>query len=473
MLTPVFLSGGEGSRLWPLSRRTFPKQFSKILDKHSLFQANVECFSAKHYHKPVVMTTSDLRFIVSDQLNDIGTVPNKILVEPKACNTAPAILAAALWLEEQRDDALMLIVPCNQILPDTSAFHDVITAGETAARNGQVVTFGVNTEDMIAKGDYFEFDEEMDSSSTYPINVKKILCRGEVAKTPGLSESRKHLQGTGIFLCSTVTIKKMIAQYAPHIVEAVQLSVSEAKKEQDFIQFDPAAWSSIENVSFAHILSSCVDIVQMIPFRGCWQNIGGWDDVWRASAQPADGVALFGAASAIECRNTMLRSENERLELVGIGLENVIVVAMPDAVLVADIEQVNDVKNAVLALKEKSVEQSDTFPIDHRPWGWFESLVVDDGFQVKRIFVKPGAALSLQSHKHRSEHWIVVKGTAKVTVDDEVKMLEENQSIYIPLGAIHRMENTGQVPLVLIEVQTGSYLGEDDIVRYEDIYSRE
>ncbi|MDE3238937.1 MAG: cupin domain-containing protein, partial [Paracoccaceae bacterium] len=212
--------------------------------------------------------------------------------------------------------------------------------------------------------------------------------------------------------------------------------------------------------------------LSVVPFDGGWSDLGGWDAVWREAGPDDSGVVVSGEATAIDCRDTLLRSESGAQEIVGIGLENIIAVAMPDAVLVADMSRAQDVKKAVAALKSKGAKQAETFPRDHRPWGWFESLVIGGRFQVKRIVVHPGAALSLQSHHHRSEHWIVVEGTAKVTVDETVKLVTENQSVYIPLGAVHRMENPGKVPMVLIEVQTGSYLGEDDIIRYEDVYAR-
>ena len=214
------------------------------------------------------------------------------------------------------------------------------------------------------------------------------------------------------------------------------------------------------------------DNLTVVPFAAGWSDLGGWDAVWRESKADANGVVASGNATAIDCRDSLLRSEDDSLAVVGIGLQDVIAVAMPDAVLVADASRAQDVKLAVAALKEKGAKQATEFPMDHRPWGWFESLVVGERFQVKRIHVHPGAALSLQSHHHRSEHWIVVEGTAKVTVDNEVKLVTENQSVYIPLGSVHRMENPGKLPMVLIEVQTGSYLGEDDIIRYEDVYAR-
>ena len=252
----------------------------------------------------------------------------------------------------------------------------------------------------------------------------------------------------------------------------MQAAVDQGRPDLGFLRLDPAAWGGAADISIDYAVMERADNLSVVPFAAGWSDLGGWDAVWRESGPDAAGVVTSGAATAIDCTDTLLRSESERLEVVGIGLENVIAVAMNDAVLVASMDRAQDVKKAVEALKAKGAVQATHFPKDHRPWGWFESLVIGTRFQVKRIHVHPGAALSLQSHHHRSEHWIVVEGTAKVTVDDEVKLISENQSVYIPLGAVHRMENPGKVPMVLIEVQTGSYLGEDDIIRYEDVYAR-
>ncbi|MGJ8611000.1 MAG: cupin domain-containing protein, partial [Octadecabacter sp.] len=227
-----------------------------------------------------------------------------------------------------------------------------------------------------------------------------------------------------------------------------------------------------DDISIDYAVMERADNLSVVPYDGGWSDLGGWDAVWRETAQDDRGVAVSGNATAIDCDNALLRSEDDRVEIVGIGLKDIVAIAMPDAVLVVDSRRAQDVKLAVSALKSKQAVQAEAFPKDHRPWGWFESLVIGDRFRVKRIVVHPGAALSLQSHHHRSEHWIVVEGTAKVTIDETVQLVTENQSVYLPLGCLHRMENPGMVPMVLIEVQTGSYLGEDDIIRYEDIYAR-
>ncbi|NQZ72861.1 MAG: cupin domain-containing protein, partial [Dinoroseobacter sp.] len=257
--------------------------------------------------------------------------------------------------------------------------------------------------------------------------------------------------------------------HAPQLIGPVQAAVDGLEGDLTFFRMAEDPWRQAIDISIDYAVMEKADNLSVVPFTGAWSDLGGWDAVWRESGA---GVVTGGPATAIDCEDTLLRSEADGLELVGIGLKDTIVVATPDAVLVADSSRAQDVKLAVSSLKEKGAKQATEFPRDHRPWGWFETLALSERFQVKRIVVKPGAALSLQSHVHRAEHWIVVEGTAKVTVDEKVQLVSENQSVYIPLGAVHRMENPGKVPMVLIEVQTGTYLGEDDIVRYEDVYSR-
>jgi mannose-1-phosphate guanylyltransferase/mannose-6-phosphate isomerase len=252
----------------------------------------------------------------------------------------------------------------------------------------------------------------------------------------------------------------------------VSEAVDAAQVDLGFLRLEPETWAKADDISIDYAVMEKAHNLAVVPFDGGWSDLGGWDAVWRESGPDENGVVTSGEATAIDCSNSLIRSDSERLEVVGIGLDNIMVIAMNDAVLVADMSRAQDVKKAVAALKAKGADQATHFPKDHRPWGWFESLVVGGRFQVKRIHVHPGAALSLQSHFHRSEHWIVVEGTAEVTVDGETRLVTENQSVYIPLGAVHRMKNPGKVPMVLIEVQTGSYVGEDDIIRYEDVYSR-
>jgi mannose-1-phosphate guanylyltransferase/mannose-1-phosphate guanylyltransferase/mannose-6-phosphate isomerase len=285
-------------------------------------------------------------------------------------------------------------------------------------------------------------------------------------------EAGNYKWNAGIFLFRAADIIAAFQAHAPDMIEPVQAAVEKAKQDLGFLRLDPEGWAQAEDISIDYAVMEKATNLSVVPFGAAWSDLGGWDAVWRESGPDAQGVVTSGGATAIDCQNTLLRSDSEQLEIVGIGLDNIIAVAMNDAVLVADASRAQDVKKAVSALKEKGAPQATAFPKDHRPWGWFESLVVGERFQVKRIYVHPGASLSLQSHFHRSEHWIVVEGTARVTIDDREQLVTENQSVYIPLGAMHRMENPGTVPMVLIEVQTGTYLGEDDIVRYEDKYAR-
>jgi mannose-1-phosphate guanylyltransferase/mannose-1-phosphate guanylyltransferase/mannose-6-phosphate isomerase len=287
-----------------------------------------------------------------------------------------------------------------------------------------------------------------------------------------LFADRNHLWNAGVFLARVDTLVAAFRTHSPAILDAVEPAVTSASAELGFTRIDPVQWSKVPEDSIDYAVMEKAENVAVVRFDGHWSDLGSWESVWQETPRDVAGNALSARATALDCENSLLRSESDEIELVGIGLKNIVAVAMRDAVMVADISNAQNVKAAVAELKKKGAKQAVQFPVDHRPWGWFETLILADRFQVKRIHVHPGAALSLQSHHHRADHWIVVAGTAKVTVDTEVKLLTENQSVYIPLGAVHRMENPGKVPMVLIEVQTGTYLGEDDIVRYEDVYAR-
>jgi mannose-1-phosphate guanylyltransferase/mannose-6-phosphate isomerase len=472
MITPILLCGGSGTRLWPLSRKSYPKQFVPLTGEKTLFQASAERLSGPEFSPPVILTNSEFRFIVTEQLNDAAIDPGAILIEPEGRNTAPAILAAALWLEKTDPETLMLVAPSDHVVPDPQAFRAAVSAGEAAARAGQLVTFGITPEYAETGYGYLELPQAPDAGAMTPLPLTQFIEKPDAAQAEKMIASGNYLWNAGIFLFTVQTILEAFRKHAPNLINLVAEAVDKGKPDLGFLRLDPDAWSKVENISIDYAVMEPADNLTVVPFSAGWSDLGGWDAVWRETAQDANGVATSGPATAIDCDNSLLRSEDETLEIVGIGLSNIVVVAMPDAVLVADASRAQDVKLAVAALKEKGAKQATEFPKDHRPWGWFESLVVGNRFQVKRIHVHPGAALSLQSHHHRSEHWIVVEGTANVTIDDEVKLVTENQSVYIPLGAVHRMENPGKVPMVLVEVQTGSYLGEDDIIRYEDVYAR-
>ncbi|UWS06300.1 mannose-1-phosphate guanylyltransferase/mannose-6-phosphate isomerase (plasmid) [Phaeobacter inhibens] len=472
MITPILLCGGSGTRLWPLSRKSYPKQFVPLVGETTLFQASALRLSGEGFAAPMVLTNSDFRFIVTEQLAEAGIDPGAILIEPAGRNTAPAVLAAALWLRARDPDGLMLVAPSDHVVPDAAAFRAAVAAAEPAARAGELVTFGIKPDRAETGYGYLELDGDPGDFSPKVIGLKRFVEKPDLTTAEDMLASGQFLWNAGIFLFSVKAIIAAFETHAPDLMAPVQGAVDQGEPDLGFLRLDPAAWDGAADISIDYAVMERAENLAVVPYAGGWSDLGGWDAVWRESGPDGDGIVTQGRATAIECSNSLLRSEDDGLEVVGIGLKDVIAVAMPDAVLVADASRAQEVKKAVAALKAKSARQAEAFPKDHRPWGWFESLVVGERFQVKRIHVHPGAALSLQSHHHRSEHWIVVEGTAKVTVDDSVQLVSENQSVYIPLGAVHRMENPGKVPMVLIEVQTGSYLGEDDIIRYEDIYAR-
>ena len=466
-ITPVLLCGGSGTRLWPLSRKSYPKQFSLEIEGQTLFQATARRLAG--FDKPLVITGSDFRFIVLEQLLAIGIDPGAVLIEPEGRNTAPAVLAAALYLHGQDPDAMMLVCPSDHLIPEASDFCDAVLRGQSAAQAGQLVTFGIHPTYPETGYGYLELS---DATSSGPAKLSRFVEKPDAQTAARLVASGRHMWNAGIFLFRADAIIAAFKTHCPALTVPVSTAVDQARADLGFLRLDPQAWAGAQDISIDYAVMERADNLSVVPFLGAWSDMGGWDAVWRESARDARGNATSTGATAIDCQNTLLRSEQPGLELVGIGLENIVAVAMADAVLVADMSRSQDVKLAVQALKDRGAPQADQTPKDHRPWGWFESLVIADRFQVKRIVVHPGAALSLQAHRHRAEHWIVVEGTARVTVDDTVSQISENESVYIPLGAKHRLENPGKLPMILIEVQTGTYLGEDDIMRYEDLYAR-
>lgn len=470
---PLLLCGGSGTRLWPLSRKSYPKQFTKLTGDESLFQASARRLSGPGFAAPCVITGADYRFIVTEQLAAIEIAAAATMIEPQARNTAPAILAATLELHARAPGALMLVAPSDHVIPDAAAFRAAVQAAIPAAEAGQLVTFGIRPDRAETGYGWLALSEKPDADFT-PVAqpLKNFVEKPDASAARDMLAGGTHLWNAGIFLFST---NAMLAAFEAHQLQMLRLvteAVKASEKDLGFLRLAAEPWAACDDISIDYAVMEKADNLTVVPYGGVWSDLGGWDAVWRESGPDEAGVVTFGPSTAIECSGSLLRAEDGQQALVGIGLTDIIVVAMPDAVLVAHKDRAQDVKLAVATLRQQGAVQAETLPRDFRPWGWYESLVVGGRFQVKRIHVHPGAALSLQSHHHRSEHWIVVEGTARVTIDDEVKLVAENQSVYIPLGARHRMENPGKVPMVLIEVQTGSYLGEDDIIRYEDNYAR-
>lgn len=471
-IVPVILCGGAGTRLWPVSRKSYPKQFSKLIDDKSLFQSAASICFGSEFAAPMVVTGDSFRFLVVEQLAAIETLPIKILVEPESRNTAASVLAAALSLLEEDSDCLMLVMPSDHVIAEPERFQNAVIAAAPTASYGRFVTFGIYPTRPETGYGYLELAEGANAEANTPQPLARFVEKPELAAATEMLESGRFLWNAGIFLFKPAVLVEAFQEYAPETLRCVREAVQAAVSDLSFTRLESEPWARLENTSIDYAIMEKAKNLSVMPYDGSWSDLGSWESVYNEVSKDVSGNALSEHATAIDCRDTLLRSEVSGLELVGIGLDNMIAIAMPDAVLVAKKSDSQRVKEVVERLQARGAKQATTFASDHRPWGYFESIAFGSRFQVKRIVVHPGAALSLQSHFHRSEHWIVVHGTARVTVDESVQLLSENQSIYIPLGSVHRLENPGKVPMVLIEVQTGSYLGEDDIIRYEDVYSR-
>ena len=469
---PVLLCGGSGTRLWPLSRKHYPKQFSVTWGEHehSLFQQSALRTSGTGYAAPTIVTAEDYRFVASEQLREIDLAPGTLLVEPSSKNTAPAILSAALRIMQDNPDALLLVAPTDHLIPDEQVFRQTIEQAIVPASKGQLVTFGIEPTRAETGYGYLKLGK---TDVNGAVELDAFVEKPSASDASAMLAAGGYLWNAGIFMFTAATLVAAFKKHQPQMLQGVQAAFDNAQNDLDFSRLDKDDWAKLESISIDYAIMEQVENLSVVPFSGAWSDLGDWQAIHRELPADNDGTVLTGPATAINCRNSMLRAESDNQQVVGIGLENILVVAMPDAVLVTDTSRAQDVKQAVTLLKEKGIRQSEAFSRDNRPWGWYETLALSERFQVKRIVVKPGGCLSLQSHFHRSEHWIVVSGTAKVTLGEEVRLVTENESVYIPLGTVHRMENPGKLPMVLIEVQTGTYLEEDDIVRYEDVYARE
>ena len=471
-ITPVILAGGSGTRLWPLSRKNYPKQFSKIFGEKTLFQETVEKFQAAEeleFSETIILTSSEFRFIAAEQLQASEFSGSSIVIEPVSRNTAPAILTASYLAIQKDKEAILLVTPSDHIIPDQTEFLKAISVGKNMVEHGDIVTFGVTPTRSETGYGYLKIEK---SISLGPQKLLQFIEKPDKILAEKMFKSGSFLWNAGIFLFRAIDMVLAFEKHSPELIEPVKNSLKSAKYDLDFLRLAKEPWEKCANISIDYAIMEKIENVCVVPFSGKWSDLGGWNAVWEEQVADEKGVALSNNATAIDCENVLLRSEDSNQEIVGIGLKNLIAVAMPDAVLVVDKNKDQSVKEAVNILKKKNVTQSEIFPKDHRPWGWFESLALGENFQVKRIVVKSGASLSLQSHRYRSENWVVVSGVAKVTTNNEIKYIKESETAFIPMGVVHRLENESENELIIIEVQTGSYLGEDDIIRYEDNFNR-
>lgn len=467
MIHPVLLCGGSGTRLWPLSRKSLPKQFSPLQTGDTLFQASIRRLSGPGFAPPLVLTGDSFRFIVKDQAAVVGVKPAGILIEPEARNTAPAILAAALWLQARDPDALMIVAPSDHIIPDDRRFRAAVEAAEATARQGRLVTFGIRPEWAETGYGWLELTSVTEDFAPRAQPLKRFVEKPDQETASAMLAAGTFLWNAGIFLFTARDLIEAFGKYAPAILDGVRAAVEAARPDLDFTRLSAGPWTTLETISLDYAVMEKADNLSVVPYAGRWTDLGDWEAVRREVGPDAAGVSIQGAAVAIDCTDTLLRSESDGPRLVGLGLTDIIAVAMPDAVLIMDRARTQEVKLAVSALKARGAPEAESFPRDHRPWGRFESLAAGDGFRIRRIVVNPGAALSLQSHRLRAEHWVVVSGHARATIDGAASEVVANQSIHTPPGSVHRLENPGQDPLILIEVQTGESFEEEDVVRYE------
>ncbi len=468
MIYPFILSGGSGTRLWPLSRETYPKQFIKLITDNSLLQETCLRLQGEDYAPLSFLTSHEHRFIVAEQMQAIGLKPQSIILEPVARNTAAPALIAALYSAQQSADRLILLLPSDHIVSDNEKFRSTVLQGIEAAARGHIVTFGVQP-DCPETG--YGYIESCPSKSDVR-DVVRFVEKPDTVTAQSYIDDGNFLWNAGIFMYTARTMIDAFERYAPDTLAACKVALSHANKDLDFLRLDEQAYSEAEDISIDYAIMEKISDIKTLPLNVGWSDLGSWPAVWDAMEKDKNGNVGKGKTLFLDTSNSFAHSEDGAF-LSLIGLDNIFAVAMRDAVVVASKDQAQKVKQVVELLKERDFKEATQHSKIYRPWGWYEGISLEERYQVKRIMVNPGASLSLQSHMHRAEHWIVVKGTLEVTIEDQTHLLTENESTYIPLGRKHRLANPGKLPAYLIEVQSGSYLGEDDIVRYEDVYGRD
>jgi mannose-1-phosphate guanylyltransferase/mannose-6-phosphate isomerase len=469
MLIPLILSGGSGTRLWPVSRKNLPKQFLPLAGKGTLFQQTIaRTLQLPDVAAPIVVASEDHRFLAADQLLEAGVEHASIVLEPLARNTAPAIALGALQALARDANAVLLVLPADHLIGDTTAFVEAVRQALPLAQQDWLVTFGIHPDRAETGFGYIRRAEAIDG---HGFRVEQFVEKPNLATAESYLADGSYDWNSGMFLFKASRYIEELAAHAPEMLAAVREAYAAATVDLDFVRIDRDAFAKVPDDSIDYAVMEMTQRAAVVPVSCAWSDIGSWSALWLTGDKDADGNLCEGDTMMVDTRNSLLRSHPRHL-LATVGVDDLIVVTTPDATLVAHRDAAQDVKKIVEQLKAAGRSEHSLHRVVHRPWGNYDSLEEGERFQVKRIVVKPGASLSLQKHHHRAEHWIVVSGTAEVTCDDKVFLLSENQSTYIPLGSKHRLRNPGKVALELIEVQSGSYLGEDDIVRYDDVYGR-
>ena len=463
---PVILCGGAGTRLWPASRRNQPKQFALTFDGLSLFQLAANMVSGPGFAPPVVVTGLDQRFRVAGQLTDVMCESGAVLVEPDARNTAPAVLAAALHVQARDPQGVLLVVPSDHRIADHAAFRAAVNAALPHAFAGDLVTFGIRPTRPETGYGYLKLRDPDSRYATTPQRLSGFVEKPDAGRAQAMLEEGLYLWNAGIFLMSVDSVIAAYRSHAPDILAAVQDAMADLQAEPPFMHIGTRGWMQAPAISVDYAIMEKAANLVVMPFQGQWSDLGDWSSVWRDGKTDEAGNLLKGDVVSLDCQNTILSSDVPDQMVVGLDLDNLVVVATPDAILVAPQSSSQKVGALVTRLHQLDRPEGSRARRDDRTWGWYESIAVRPGFQVKQIVVRPQRSLSLQSHQHRAEHWIILSGTAHVTVGGDEQALAAGGYVFVPQGAVHRLENRGDVPLVLVEVQVGSYLGEDDITRY-------
>lgn len=480
-LQPVILSGGSGTRLWPLSREKYPKQLLTLFNQYSMLQnTSLRLKNSKFFtyqvNNPIVVSNEEYRFLIAEQLKQIG-ITSKILLEPCGRNTAPALTIAALEIIKSEKDTIMVVMPADHLIDNVDAFHEAIQNGIVKAGEGNIICFGINPTRPDTGYGYIKTENL--SEKKFKL-LDSFIEKPDAVTAQEYFESGDYVWNSGIFMMKASTWLNAIAKFNAAIYEACKLAYNLSVEDRDFIWVDEEEFAnspadSIDYSVMEHLGKNSSEKIRsyVVPMSVGWSDVGSWDAVWEQSDKDKNGNVSNNKDDAYFCntKDSLIFSDNKRLISL-LGLENLIVIDTQDALLVANKSKLTDIKKLVGMVKETHEPLTQVGRKVYRPWGNYDSIDNGDNFQVKRIIVNPGQTLSLQMHYHRAEHWIVVKGTGKITKDKETFLLHENQSVYIPLGVVHRLENPGKLPLELIEVQSGSYLCEDDIIRFDDVYGR-
>ena len=470
LIRPIILSGGSGTRLWPLSRQARPKQFLEIVGSESLLVQTTRRLSPSDTFKPpIYICNNDHRFLVAESLRDAGLACETIILEPCPRNTAPAVIASALIAMERDEDVLLLFLPSDHLIPDDAAFRKTVTDAAPAAQAGKFVCFGVTPSRPETGFGYIAAGDALKEASSCR-KVVRFIEKPDIAMATQLISEGSHLWNAGIFLFSGKALLRELEAFEPELVETCRKAVANSVTDLDFLRLEMDAFSNAKSISIDHALMERTDNAAVANASFDWSDLGSYSALLEASPKDAGGNALVGDVIAKNTKDSFLYTEDQLLAVVDI--ENIAVVAMHDVVLVAPIKQSAELKHLVSELKAKGRGEADTHATVYRPWGSYRTIIEGPRYLVKEIVVLPGRRLSGQYHHHRAEHWVVVEGVAEIERNDEKLTLKEDESLYIPQGAVHRLKNPGTIPLRIIEVQTGSYLAEDDIVRLDDDYGR-